>query len=183
MARPISRPALAALVLLAGCGGGGSGSSAPTPTAPAGLRLTSPAFTDGGTIPRRFTCSGGGAAPPLRWSRPPGSTRAFALSVEDPDAPAGGFVHWILFDVPARTRSLAGATPPPGAHQAKNGTGGTGWTPPCPPPGDSPHRYVFTLSALRAPLGLPDGVDASRADAALARAALAQGRLTGRFGR
>jgi Raf kinase inhibitor-like YbhB/YbcL family protein len=189
MGRTTSSAALAALALtlvLAGCGGGGGGGKAKAPppsSAAAAISLTSPAFAPNSTIPTRFTCAGAGAAPPLAWRGVPASARALALTVEDPDAPGGTFVHWVLYDVPPTTTRLTGSTPPPGAREARNGAGSTGWTPPCPPPGDKAHRYVFTLYALRAPLGLPPDGDPGQARDAIARAALARGQLTGTFRR
>jgi Raf kinase inhibitor-like YbhB/YbcL family protein len=152
---------------------GGDGGDAPPPDrSPATLRVTSPAFADGAPIPVRFTCSGAGTAPPLRWSGVPRAARALALSVEDPDAPGGTYVHWVVVDLPAGDGGVAGADAlPPGARELQS------WRPPCPPEGDDPHRYVFTVSALRAPLG-----DGAKADA-IAGASLAHGTLTGRFGR
>jgi Raf kinase inhibitor-like YbhB/YbcL family protein len=166
-------PACTALVLiaLAGCGGGGGDAPAPD-RSPQTVRLTSPAFGDGATIPVAFTCSGAGHPPPLRWRGVPASARALALSVVDPDAPGGTFVHWVVVDLPARaTGGLAGRDLPAGAHELH------GWKPPCPPKGDEPHRYVFTLSALKEPLGA--GADPDD----IAPASVAHGTLTGRFGR
>jgi Raf kinase inhibitor-like YbhB/YbcL family protein len=198
MGRTPSSLALAAGVLalaLGGCGGGGkSTSTATTPAtstggpvpapAPSGrMRLVSPAFAPGGAIPRRFTCAGGGAAPALRWSGVPRGTQALALVVEDLDVPNPPFVHWVLYDVPPTTEGLDGATPPPGAREARNGEGSTGWIPPCPPPGDRAHRYVFTLYALRAPLGIAPNGDPAAARAAIGRAAIDRGQVVGRFGR
>jgi Raf kinase inhibitor-like YbhB/YbcL family protein len=194
MGRTPSTLPLAASLLglaLAGCGGGGGGGKAPSSAAtsatpaPAAARivLVSPAFAPNGTMPRRFTCAGGGAAPPLRWSRVPRGAQALALVVEDLDAPGGTFVHWVLYDIPPTTRGLEGATPPPGAREARNGAGSTGWTPPCPPPGDKVHRYVFTLYALRSPLGIPPNGDPAEARSAISRVTIARGQLVGRFGR
>ena len=166
---------------LAGCGGGGQ-ATVPSSHAPTTIRVTSPAFASGAAIPRRFTCAGAGAAPPLRWSGVPARARALALTVEDPDAPGGTFVHWIVFDIPASARGLAGTTPPPGAHQARNSAGSTGWTPPCAPPG-RPHHYLFTLYALDAPLSQPNGTNAAIVRAGIARAAVARGQLVGSFSR
>ena len=169
---------LAGILLVAGCGGGGSTVKAPAPAAPESIRLTSPAFHDGGTIPERFTCSGKGSPPPLSWSGVPRSARSLALLVEDPDAPSGTFVHWTAWDIPPRSHRL---THPP--RQGNNSSGDTGWTPPCPPNGASPHHYVFTLYALSKPLGLESGLDADAVHRAVRGKALARGRLTGRFGR
>jgi Raf kinase inhibitor-like YbhB/YbcL family protein len=167
--------AMVVLVALMGvatsCGGGG-GDAPPPDRSPATLQVGSPAFADGATIPARFTCSGAGDAPRLRWTGVPGRARSLALTVEDPDAPGGTYVHWVVVNLPAGDGGLAGAhVLPPGARVLQ------AWRPPCPPKGDSPHRYVFTVSALRARLGR----DASADD--IAGASLAHGTLTGRFGR
>jgi Raf kinase inhibitor-like YbhB/YbcL family protein len=105
--------------------------------------LTSPAFHQGGTIPKRYTCDGTGRSPALQWTAPPARTAAFSLTVFDPDAPGGGFYHWRIAHLPASARSL-----PSGSRLGgRNSAGGTGWTPPCPPAGPA-HHYVFTLRAL-----------------------------------
>src|SRR4051812_20569770 len=131
MGRTRSRAALAALLVLAGCGGGSETVKGPPPSAPATMRLASPDFAGGGTIPRSDTCAGGGAVPSLGWTRPPARTRALALTVEDPDAPGGTFVHWIVFDLPPTARAVPGGHPRLTGRQAANSAGGTGWTPPC----------------------------------------------------
>jgi Raf kinase inhibitor-like YbhB/YbcL family protein len=112
----------------------------------AALALTSPAFAGGGRIPVRYTCDGAGLSPPLRWTAPPRGTRSFTLTVIDPDAPGGRFVHWVAAGIPPSSRGL-----PAGAHaprEALNSAGSRGWTGPCPPSGT--HRYVFTLRAVGA---------------------------------
>lgn len=105
--------------------------------------LTSPAFQQGGTIPKRYTCDGANISPALRWTAPPARTASFSLTVFDPDAPGGGFLHWRVAHLPARTRGL-----PAGSHLGgPNGAGGSGWTGPCPPSGPA-HHYRFTLRAF-----------------------------------
>jgi Raf kinase inhibitor-like YbhB/YbcL family protein len=104
--------------------------------------LTSPAFSNGGTIPRRYTCDGANVSPALRWTAPPRGTASFSLTVFDPDAPNGGFLHWRVARLPASTRSL-----PPGSRLGgRNGAGRNGYTGPCPPSGT--HHYRFQLRAL-----------------------------------
>jgi Raf kinase inhibitor-like YbhB/YbcL family protein len=175
-----ARAAAACLTLLAGCGGGDKPSEPPPSAAPS-ITLSSPAFRAGATIPARFTCSGEGVSPPLRWSGVPAKARELTLLVEDPDA--GNFVHWALLDIPARVRSIAEGRPPAGAVEAENGFGDRGWGGPCPPEGKGAHRYVFALYATGAPLGL--GADSSPDDvhSALADHAIARGTLTARFSR
>ena len=162
--------ALAALALAAGCGGGGGGE--PLPKAPRGLSITSSAFENGGTIPKRFTCSGENISPPLSFRHVPARAHELALLVEDPDA--DDFLHWGVLSIPPATPGFAEATTPIGVLQLKNGFGDRDWGGPCPPEGDSPHRYVFALYALDGPVDSADDI---------AKHALARGELTGLFGR
>ena len=104
--------------------------------------LTSPAFHDGGAIPSRYTCDGANTSPALRWTAPPRGTVSFSLTVFDPDAPNGGFLHWRIAHLPAAARGLPAASHLGG----RNGAGGSGYTGPCPPSGT--HHYRFRLRAL-----------------------------------
>lgn len=112
--------------------------------------LESPAFTNRGTIPTRFTCDGEDVSPELRWRAAPDGTKSFALLVEDPDAPSGTFTHWILFDIPAAQSHLpeGGGAGELGTTAGTNDSGKPGYKGPCPPPGHGSHRYIFTLYAL-----------------------------------
>jgi len=175
--------ALPALGLaLAGCGGGDR-VEGPPPSAPDRITVTSPAFKDGGTIPKRYSCDGQAISPPLRWSGVPGGARELVLLVDDPDAPGGTFVHWVLFKLAPDLRGLDPGRVPAGARQGKNSAGDTGWAGPCPPGGDAPHHYVFSLYALRSPLSEPAGASAEDVRAGVSDAAIARGQLVGRFGR
>lgn len=174
------------IVGVAGCGGGGGGSgttaSAPKPTGTT-LGLNSTAFVDGASIPKRYTCDGEGTSPPLTWSRVPSRARSLALTVEDPDATSGTFVHWSMWDIP---RGSAGTNPgkvPPGSVQGRNSAGSTGYTGPCPPPGDSAHHYVFRIYALDDDLGLAAGASPDAVRTAIKQHAIASGTLTGRYRR
>lgn len=113
------------------------------------FRISSPAFADGADIPLRHTCDGDNLSPRLTWTDVPEGTRSLALIVDDPDAPGGTFTHWVLYDIPADARELGqgGAV----GKSGRNGFGRTGYGGPCPPHGDPPHRYRFTLHALDVP--------------------------------
>jgi Raf kinase inhibitor-like YbhB/YbcL family protein len=181
MRRALTGVALTCLAL-AGCGGGHT-VEGPPPAAPERIALTSPAFRGGGTIPERFTCDGEEVSPPLAWRDMPSGARSAALLVEDPDAPKGTFVHWTVWDLPARDGALPAGRLPAGARQGENSFGKERYGGPCPPEDDQPHRYVFTLYALNGPLGLDAGAKPEDVRSAIGEHALARGELTGRFGR
>ncbi len=149
------------------------------------LILTSPAFA--GAMPIRHARAGLDLSPPLSWDGAPEGTQAFALSVEDPDAPGGTFVHWLIWDLPARARALREGIAKArhledGAKQGINGYGAIGWGGPEPPPGET-HRYVFTLVALSAPLALAAGAAAESYFAELQKKALTTASMIATFGR
>ncbi len=137
------------------------------------LKVTSPTFQPGGSIPSKYTCEGQDVSPPLAWSGSPASTKTFALIVDDPDAPDPAkpqrvYVHWVLYNLPAMTTALPENASkkglPKGALQGKNDWGKTGYGGPCPPIGR--HRYFFKLYALDTELtGLssPTKADVERA--------------------
>ena len=178
MARVTACCVVAATALaVAGCGGGGKVSSAPAAPA-AGLTVSSPAFAANGTIPARYTCAGAGDRPALRFAGVPAGARELALLAIDPDA--GGFVHWTLYGMDPTTRGIPSAGLPPGARQGTNSTGGTGWTPPCPPSGT--HRYQFELYWLRKRSGLAAGAEPQKVVDAIKGAAAGRGELIGRLG-
>jgi Raf kinase inhibitor-like YbhB/YbcL family protein len=148
------------------------------------ITVSSPLFRDGHTIPTKFTCRGAGQSPPLRWSGAPPETRAFAVIMDDLDAPSGGYVHWVVFNIDATTAEIVEGPPPPQfSRQAQNTARRVGYTPPCPPPDDQEaHRYRFTVYALRQPVSLQNGAKLGDALSAIARQVIARGRLTGNFG-
>ena len=149
------------------------------------FRITSPAFADGADIPRRHTCDGEGVSPALTWSGAPGGTRSFVLIMDDPDAPRGTFTHWVLCDIPPETTQL-GEMPADGAAYVagRNSYGRTGYGSPCPPPGDSSHRYRFTVHALAIPkLGVSAGVTREDVEARFEAHVLGVAQLVGKYQR
>jgi Raf kinase inhibitor-like YbhB/YbcL family protein len=125
---------------------------------PMSFELKSSAFEANQTIPRKHTCEGPDVSPPLEWSAVPDGTAALALIVDDPDAPVGAWVHWVIYDLPAQSRNLPEGIPTletleGGAKQGVNDFRRVGYGGPCPPPG-APHRYFFKLYALDKQLGL-----------------------------
>ena len=153
-----------------------------------GFVLTSSAFEPGADIPGRFTCDGADVSPALAWNEPPAGTKAFALVVDDPDAPRGTWTHWLLWNLPGAARALPEGVAkttqgPEGARQGQNDFRRPGYGGPCPPPGAA-HRYFFRLIALDGELDLAPGADRTAFDRALAaRKVLAIAELMGRYSR
>jgi Raf kinase inhibitor-like YbhB/YbcL family protein len=151
------------------------------------LQLMSPAFAPNGAIPEEYTADGRGVSPPLRWEDVPEGTKSLVLICEDPDAPSGLFTHWLVYNLPADRTGLdegvpADRTLPDGTAQGRNGFGKIGYGPPAPPRG-RPHRYVFRLSALDTRLDLAPGIDRDELTTAMFNHVLAEGDLTGTYGR
>ncbi len=151
------------------------------------MKINSKVISSGGEFPKRNTCDGADVAPPLAWEDAPAGTQAFALILDDPDAPSGTFTHWLLWDLPASSRELPENLPktaelPGGGKQGRNDFGKTGYGGPCPPPG-KPHRYFFRLYALDKPLGLKGGAGRGELERAMKGHVLAQAELMGRYGR
>jgi Raf kinase inhibitor-like YbhB/YbcL family protein len=153
---------------------------AETPEAAMTITVSSIAFTDGGDIPRKYTCDGDNLSPPLAFAGVPSATQDLAVLVEDPDAPHGTFVHWVAWGIDPSAPGLAEGQTPPGA--GRNGFGGRGYGGPCPPRG-SAHRYLFTVLALSSRLDLPSGSSADELRRATAGTVIGQGRLLGRYAR
>jgi Raf kinase inhibitor-like YbhB/YbcL family protein len=145
------------------------------------LTLSTAAFANGGVIPARHTCEGADESPPLSWSGAPDGAHSFALIAEDPDAPVGAWIHWLLWDIPVSTASLPpGFEPGSGGVSGRNDFGRRGYGGPCPPRGHGPHRYFFRLFAVdQASLGLAEGSSRRALDNALAGHVLAKAEYMG----
>jgi Raf kinase inhibitor-like YbhB/YbcL family protein len=151
------------------------------------MQLTSSAFQEGEPIPRQYTADGKDVSPPLRWSGAPENTKSLALLCEDPDAPRGLWVHWVLFNVPPGPGELAEGIPtqarlPSDARQGKNDFGKIGYGGPSPPKGN-PHRYFFRVYALDTTLDLKEGATRQDLLDAMKGHILAEGQLMGKYGR
>jgi Raf kinase inhibitor-like YbhB/YbcL family protein len=146
------------------------------------ITISSPAFTAGSPIPVRFTCDGDNLSPPLGWSGVPAGTVEVALVVDDPDAPRGTYIHWIVVGLDPATTKLAEATVPPGVRQVHNSAGKAAYTGPCPPGGPA-HHYRFTIYALQRPPDVGDDASPQATIQAIEAAATARGRLVGTYGR
>jgi Raf kinase inhibitor-like YbhB/YbcL family protein len=151
------------------------------------IEVTSTAFKAGETIPKQYTGDGEDRSPPLRWSEPPSGTKSLAMICDDPDAPRGTWVHWVLFNLPAQARELEEGVPTTealgnGAKQGKNDFGNIGYGGPAPPKG-KPHRYFFKLYALDVALDLPSGATKAELEKAMKGHILAEGQLMGNYKR
>jgi hypothetical protein len=151
------------------------------------IELKTTSFTPGGFIPKRFTCEAADISPALTWTGPPAGTESFAIIEDDPDAPSGTFVHWLVYDLPAAYRQLTEGLSrneqmPGGGRQGTNDFSRTGYSGPCPPPG-RPHRYFIRLYALDAKLNLRPAATRRELEAAMQGHILAQAELMGRYQR
>lgn len=152
------------------------------------FQLLSPAFAQGQVIPARYTCDGDDISPPLRWSEAPAGTRSLALLCSDPDAPAGTWWHWAVYDIGADSSALPEAYPTDArvgpSRQATNDFRRTGYGGPCPPPGHGVHHYHFRLLALSVErLELGEGARCPEVGEAAAPHVLAQAELIGTYSR
>ena len=150
------------------------------------LKLHSPAFEDGAMIPKIYTCDGENISPPLEWSGVPEEAVSLALIHDDPDAPMGTWVHWVVYNLPANITALSERIPPAakletGALQGKTDFGTIGYGGPCPPAGT--HHYSFRLYALNASLPLEAGATRKQLLKAMEGHVLSEGRLTGLYKR
>jgi hypothetical protein len=174
------------LLIIGACAGAARSEQRPA-SGGSEMQLTSAAFTEGGMIPSKHTCDGDDVSPSLAWTGAPANTRAFALIADDPDAPVGTWVHWVLFNLPAALQGMpegipAEQNPVAGGMHGANSWRRNGYGGPCPPSGT--HRYFFKLYALDAPLaGLTSRSTARDVEAAMKGHILAQGQLMGRYQR
>lgn len=161
------------------------------PNAPSGpaIKLSSSAFSDGGEIPTKYTCDGDDVSPLLSIENAILGAKSLALIVDDPDAPGGVFVHWVIWNIPPNTTSIPENVPSTevvelldGAKQGVNDFGKLGYRGPCPPSGP-PHRYIFKLYALDTTLGLGAGASKAELEDAMRGHILAETTLTGKYGR
>lgn len=162
-----------------------------------GFSLSSPTIKPGSTLTeahvfKGFGCDGRNISPALKWSGAPKDTRSFAVQVYDPDAPTGsGWWHWVVFNIPATANALAegagtadGKGLPPGSAQGRTDFGAPGFGGACPPAGDKPHRYHFTVYALNTDkLDVPDDASAALVGFMITANKLGEARFTARYGR
>jgi Raf kinase inhibitor-like YbhB/YbcL family protein len=158
----------------------------PTTEAMPPFALTSPAFAHEGSIPAEYTCDGDDSSPPFKWIDAPPATTSFALIADDPDAPMGTWVHWVIYDIPAAAKGLPpglSAVPelPDGSRHGHNSWRKLGYGGPCPPSGT--HRYFFTLYALDTVLDLEAGAGKSQLLKAMEGHILAEVQLMGTYAR
>jgi Raf kinase inhibitor-like YbhB/YbcL family protein len=183
--RGLLRSAVALLVFgaLSSCSKAGPG-PLPTGSSEGRIPLSSPNFDDAARMPARFTCDGEDVSPTVVWSAVPNAAE-YALTMIDVDAPGGGFVHWLVYGIPGEDTSLAQSTIPEGAMEGENSFGERGYAGPCPPPGDGPHRYVFTLYRLSSPRAaqLAPGATVNELLIAIRCCVMATGTLTGTYER
>jgi Raf kinase inhibitor-like YbhB/YbcL family protein len=148
---------------------------------PSTLSLKSQAFEDQGFIPSKYTCDGEDINPPLLIENVPQEAKSLVLVMQDPDAPRGTFLHWLLWNIPPETKEISEGKIPPGAVEGKNDFGKIGYGGPCPPSGT--HHYVFTLYALSRKLDFPQDLSWSDFKTLINQHILAQAKLTGLYSR
>jgi Raf kinase inhibitor-like YbhB/YbcL family protein len=150
------------------------------------MKLTSNAFVEGGFIPAKYTCDGKNVSPQLAWVSPPTNAKSFALICDDPDAPAGVWVHWVIFNIPATVKELPEEIPPTktlpdGTKQGMTDFRRIGYGGPCPPSGV--HRYFFKLYALDKELTLEAGITKAQLLKAIEGHILASAQMIGKYSR
>ena len=150
------------------------------------IEVKSSAFTEGGMIPKKYTCDGANVSPPLTWSNVPPGTKSLALVGDDPDAAMGAWVHWVVFNIPPNVKELKEGVPPQksltdGTEQGITDFGSVGYGGPCPPSGT--HRYLFKLYALDTKVDLPAGTSKDELLRAMKGHILGEGQLMGKYKR
>ena len=150
------------------------------------IEITSAAFEHGGTIPKQYTCDGEDVSPPLQWGAVPEGTKSTAIISDDPDAPMGTWVHWVIFNIPPEVTELPENVPPDKvlpnrAVQGTNDFPRIGYGGPCPPSGA--HRYFFKIYALDATLDLDSGATKAELESAMDGHILDEGELLGKYSR
>ncbi len=150
------------------------------------MEIISLAFEEGAMIPKKYTCDDIDISPPLKWSMVPDGTKTFAIICDDPDAPMGTWVHWVVYNLPANINELSEDVPPSeilpnGAKQGRNDFGKIGYGGPCPPGGT--HRYYFKIYALSEELKVEAGITKSELLKAMEGHILSEGQLMGRYKR
>jgi Raf kinase inhibitor-like YbhB/YbcL family protein len=172
--------ALALFFCLTGCEGGKNMT----------VQVASSAFTQGHPIPKKYTGEGADVSPPLSWSGVPDGTKELALICDDPDAPNGDWVHWVIYKIPASAKGLPEGVPPRsrlkephGAVQGENSWPATGYRGPMPPPGHGVHHYYFKLYALDATLDVEPGLDKKAIMSKIGDHIIAEGVLMGTYQR
>src|SRR5437773_2141413 len=142
------------------------------------MKITSPAFQQGGNIPSKFSCDGGNTNPPLQLSDVPSEAKSLVLIVDDSDAPGGSFTHWAVWNISPETTAIAEGSTPKGV-QGTNDFGKSGYGAPCPPSGA--HRYYFKIFALDRQLDLSSGARRGQLDAAMKGHVVGQAELMGKY--
>jgi len=181
---------VACVVVLTACSKTESPATPVTPDAEKAamsIKVTSDAFTEGNPIPVEYTCDGSDISPPLAWSGVPANSKSLALICDDPDAPSGTFVHWVVYSIPAGETQLPKSVPSTptlanGARQGKNGFGTIGYRGPCPPKG-GPHRYFFHIYALDTTIDEAAGAARSSIDRAMKGHIIGEGHVMGTYQR
>lgn len=175
------------MLLLCSCSGRNALTDSKGRQSKMSIEVTSPAFRDGGSIPSKYTCDGQDVSPALKWNTIPDGTKSIALIVDDPDAPRGVWVHWVVYNLPASLRGLTEHVPATekilgnGGRQGTNDFGKIGYGGPCPPSGT--HRYFFKVYALDKELTLSPGATKAELVAAMDTHILAEGQLMGKYSR
>ncbi len=143
------------------------------------MKIESSAFKQGESIPSKYSCQGTDINPPLQIADIPAAAKSLALIMDDPDAPVGTWVHWVLWDISVQTKEIAENSVPANAMQGKNSWGNSEYGGPCPPSGM--HRYFFKLYALDTLLSLSSSADAKQLEKTMKGHILAQGELMGTY--